>query len=151
MPKRQVDNIVTKRVLDMDKGSCDNLLNAILEQKKSEDMKQNIIQRERQLQRNKLAIKHNLRIEQAERLGVKINSKLAKTVRNAQGNFTIGTDSLEQNSINGISDIQKLSQINKAHKKFGAGEYSFMQNNDQNSFLSGLETGRSLQTQRIKQ
>jgi hypothetical protein len=47
MPKRQVDNIVTKRVLDMDQGSCDNLLNAILEQKKSEDMKQNIIQRER--------------------------------------------------------------------------------------------------------
>ena len=92
-----------------------------------------------------------MRIEQAERLGVKINSKLAKTVRNAQGNFTIGTDSLEQNSINGISDIQKMSQINKGHKKFGAGEYSFMQNNDQNSFLSGLETGRSLQTQRIKQ
>jgi len=47
MPKQQVDNIVTKRVLAMDKDSCDNLLNAILDQKKQEDTKQNIIQRER--------------------------------------------------------------------------------------------------------
>lgn len=43
----------------MDKMSCDNLLNAILDEKKQDDTKQNIIQKERQIARNKLAIKHN--------------------------------------------------------------------------------------------
>ena len=47
MPKQQVSNIVTKRVLAMDKNACDNQLNAILDQKKQEDTKQSIIQRER--------------------------------------------------------------------------------------------------------
>ncbi len=43
MPKNQVNCIVTKRVLQMDKRSCDNLLNAILEDKKEEDFKKRTI------------------------------------------------------------------------------------------------------------
>ena len=39
MPKSQVNNIVTKRVLEMDQMSCDNLLNAILEEKREDDFK----------------------------------------------------------------------------------------------------------------
>lgn len=41
-PPSQVKNIVTDRVLDMDKRSCDNLLNAILEEKRLEDDKRRI-------------------------------------------------------------------------------------------------------------
>ena len=37
MPPSQVKGIVTNSVLKMDKRSCDNLLNAILEDKKVED------------------------------------------------------------------------------------------------------------------
>lgn len=43
MPKSTVDGIVTRRVLEMDRRSCDNLLKAILEEKKEEDLKKNII------------------------------------------------------------------------------------------------------------
>lgn len=42
LPKSQVNNIVTKRVLDMDKRSCENLLQAILDEKKQEDDKKKI-------------------------------------------------------------------------------------------------------------
>ena len=34
LPENQVKNIVTKRVLNMDKRSCENLLQAILDEKK---------------------------------------------------------------------------------------------------------------------
>ena len=46
----------------MDKSSCDNLLNAILEQNKQEDIKQSIMQKERQMQRSKLAFNNNQKI-----------------------------------------------------------------------------------------
>jgi len=37
LPKKQVNNIVTPRVLDMDKKSCDHLLQQILKEKQDED------------------------------------------------------------------------------------------------------------------
>jgi len=59
MPKSQVDNVVTPSVLRMDKRSCENLLEAILEEKREEDRKKQIIQSNRQDARNKLKLKHN--------------------------------------------------------------------------------------------
>jgi len=42
-PKAAVDILVTPTVLKMDRASCDHLLKAILEEKKDEDYKQNVI------------------------------------------------------------------------------------------------------------
>ena len=54
-----VKNIVTPSVLMMDKRSCDSLLRGILKEKIMDDERKNLIQRERQILRNKLALKHN--------------------------------------------------------------------------------------------
>jgi len=63
VPSKKVKSIVTERVLQMDKTSCDNLLNAILDEKRQEDEKKRLIQQERQAARNKLISKHNQRIQ----------------------------------------------------------------------------------------
>lgn len=47
LPQKRVEQIVTDSVLKMDKKSCENLLKAILEEKKLEDVKKSIVQRER--------------------------------------------------------------------------------------------------------
>ena len=39
MPKAMVQNVVTPRVLEMDRRSCDNLLNEILRDKQQDDKK----------------------------------------------------------------------------------------------------------------
>jgi hypothetical protein len=43
----------------MDKRSCENLLNAILEEKKEEDFRKKMIQKERMIERNKTVVRHN--------------------------------------------------------------------------------------------
>ena len=48
----------------MDKRSCENLLQSILEEKQKEDEKKQIIQQERLINRNKVAYKHNLALEE---------------------------------------------------------------------------------------
>lgn len=42
LPKRTVDAIVTDRVLNMDKRSCDNLLKSIMNEKIKEDEKREV-------------------------------------------------------------------------------------------------------------
>jgi hypothetical protein len=44
LPKKKVSHIVTNRVLEMDKRSCENLLKAILDEKKEEDLKKALVQ-----------------------------------------------------------------------------------------------------------
>jgi hypothetical protein len=46
-------------VLEMDKRSCENLLKAILEEKKEEDLKKSLVQQERLISRNKTTERHN--------------------------------------------------------------------------------------------
>ena len=41
--KKQVKNIVTPNILNMDKRSCDSLLKGILKEKKDDDAKKNLI------------------------------------------------------------------------------------------------------------
>lgn len=74
MSNKQVKSIVTPEVLLMDKRSCDSLLKGILREKIMDDEKKNLIQKERQILRNKLALKHNQRIIQANQLGVKMRA-----------------------------------------------------------------------------
>ena len=42
MPRKMVDQVVTKFVLKKDKQTCDNMLRAILEEKKEEDRKKHL-------------------------------------------------------------------------------------------------------------
>lgn len=74
--KSQVKSIVTPNVLNMDKRSCDGLLKEILKEKIADDAKKNLVQQERGLLRNKLALRHNQRMLQQERLGVKAKGRL---------------------------------------------------------------------------
>ena len=56
----------------MDKKSCENLLKAILEEKKEEDFQKSIIQRERIIERNKTVVKHNKNLSDMASMGVKV-------------------------------------------------------------------------------
>jgi len=75
IPPDHVKSIVTDKILEMDQRSCDNLLNAILQEKKEEDQKKRIKQQERTCARMKLANRHNMRLAQAEKIGVKLPSR----------------------------------------------------------------------------
>ena len=79
LPDNQVKNIVTTRVLNMDKRSCENLLQAILDEKKHDHDKRTIQQDSRQEERNKLKKSHNDRLLLAERIGVKMVQKSPQT------------------------------------------------------------------------
>ena len=65
LPSNQVNSIVTPLVLRIDKRSCDNLLKEILKEKKEDDEKKYLMQKERAAERNKLAFRHNERINLA--------------------------------------------------------------------------------------
>lgn len=71
VPKKQVGNIVTKRVLEMDQRSCEALLLRIIDEQRLEDSRRQIQQAEREAQRHQLKSKHDQRASLAERLGVK--------------------------------------------------------------------------------
>lgn len=43
LPKNKVNHIVTDSVLQMDKRSCENLLRAILDEKRDEDFRKSMI------------------------------------------------------------------------------------------------------------
>ena len=86
----------------MDRNSCDNLLNAILTEKKEEDFKKNVIQTTRLQDRNKMMKRHNDRIHLAERIGIKVKSNL-----NGQVNLGAVQPSIGNTSFNGgFSEIQ---------------------------------------------
>jgi hypothetical protein len=59
LPHKRVQHIVTNKVLEMDKRSCENLLQAILEEKKDEDIRKATVQQERLISRNKTVERHN--------------------------------------------------------------------------------------------
>ena len=66
----------------MDKRSCENLLQAILDEKKDEDFKKSLIQKERIIERNKTVKKHNQNLTDLATIGVKIRdsqSVMSKT------------------------------------------------------------------------
>ena len=75
----------------MDKRSCDSLLKGILKEKKDDDAKKNLIQRERWHLRNKLAIKHNKRLDLANQIGVKtrIPSKMSNKKNDLKLNLNV--------------------------------------------------------------
>lgn len=83
----------------MDRASCDHLLKAILEEKKDEDFKQNVIQMTRLADRNRLMLKHNERLQLAERIGVKVKGSLTGGLSSIQ-------PSVGSTTYNGVSEFQ---------------------------------------------
>lgn len=75
LPSKGVDRIVTDKILDMDKASCDRILQSILEEKQIADMRKGQQQEVRQHLRHKLNIRHkeiqDLEIKSGVRLGMK--------------------------------------------------------------------------------
>ena len=59
MPQKTIKAIVTPKILNMDKESCDNILNAFLKEKSAEDTKKLIQQKDRLINRNKMVARHN--------------------------------------------------------------------------------------------
>ena len=84
---------MTPNVLMMDKRSCDSLLKGILKEKIMDDQKKNQIQKERQMLRNKLALKHNQRIFQANQIGVKLRASSINT--NDRENLRLNLNKLQ--------------------------------------------------------
>lgn len=83
-PASQVKQVVTPRVLDMDRQSCDILLKGILQDKQQENTMRALQQRERRASLNKLAHKHNERLALAQRLGVKHKGHAMKASPNSR-------------------------------------------------------------------
>ena len=67
LPQKQVDGIVTNRVLRMDKKSCENLLKGILKEKQDDDNKKKMVQMNRLAERTKVMERHNGRIKMASK------------------------------------------------------------------------------------
>lgn len=84
---------MTPNVLIMDKRSCDSLLKGILKEKIMDDEKKNQIQKERQMLRNKLALKHNQRIFQSNQIGVKLRASSINT--NDRENLRLNLNKLQ--------------------------------------------------------
>ena len=63
----------------MDKKTCENLIQAILEEKKIEDERKGIRQVERLIHRNKTVDKHNSMLDYQKSIGVKIHEIRQKT------------------------------------------------------------------------
>lgn len=73
-----MQHIVTPKVLEMDKKSCENLLQAILEEKKEEDFRKQIMYNEKLIIRNKTMEKHNQQLSHLASLGVKIRDSTSE-------------------------------------------------------------------------
>ena len=72
LPPKGVSRIVTDRILNYDKITCDRILNSILYEKKMEDVKKQNQQRKRQELRQKLSDRHNKSLQLEIRSGVRL-------------------------------------------------------------------------------
>ena len=75
LPSKGVDRIVTDQILKMDKESCENILQGILEEKQIDDLKRAQLQANRQHLRNKLSDRHKAIMELEIRSGVRLGMK----------------------------------------------------------------------------
>ena len=72
MPLKGTKNLVTQKVLDLDKKTCDYLLRKIYDDMSHKDYKSEMFQRARQEQRRKLVSRHNQTMELEQRCGVRL-------------------------------------------------------------------------------
>ena len=75
LPNKGVERIVTDKILDMDRKSCDRILQGILEEKQIADMKKSEQQVIRSDLRNKLNQRHKATIELEIKSGVRLGMR----------------------------------------------------------------------------
>ena len=75
LPNKGVERIVTDKILDMDRKSCDRILQGILEEKQIADMKKSEQQAIRSDLRNKLNQRHKATIELEIKSGVRLGMR----------------------------------------------------------------------------
>ena len=75
LPNKGVERIVTDKILDMDRKSCDRILQGILEEKQIADMKKSEQQAIRSDLRNKLNQRHKAIIELEIKSGVRLGMR----------------------------------------------------------------------------
>ena len=83
LPKNQRDLVVNKKMIADDKKTCDRILNGLLSEKKDEEIKKNLLAKDREMQRIKLRERHNKTHELEEKCGVRIGS--VTNLNNAEG------------------------------------------------------------------
>ena len=108
LPAKGVERIVTERILNYDKDTCDLILQKILLQKRQADLKKDFMQRNRQELRAKLRHRHNQVMELEQRCGVRLGMG-SKTQRFSQdGQLRVGADSIDFNTSHQTShDVSK--------------------------------------------
>lgn len=72
LPEKGVSRIVTDKILDMDKVSCDRILRGILDEKLADDSARSRQQRNRQELRSKLNRRHEMTMQLEARCGVRL-------------------------------------------------------------------------------
>ena len=72
LPAKGVERIVTERILNYDKDTCDLILQKILMQKQQADLKKEFMLRNRQELRAKLRLRHNQVMELEQICGVRL-------------------------------------------------------------------------------
>ena len=71
-----MERIVTDKILNYDKVTCDRILQSILEEKQMEDHRRQCVQRNRQEQRSRLSQRHNEVMRLEQQCGVRLGMNL---------------------------------------------------------------------------
>ena len=85
LPTKGVERIVTDKILDMDKVSCDRILKSILEEKQCEDMRRQSVQSVRQDLRDKLSKRHHATMALEIKCGVRVGMTGPRNSRSPTG------------------------------------------------------------------
>ena len=83
LPQKGVSRIVTDKILDMDKVTCDRILQSILEEKQMEDIKKQKQQQNRLELRSKLNARHDKLMDLEIRSGVRLGMNTRQPSRNS--------------------------------------------------------------------
>ena len=100
IPPKGTKNLVTKKVLDLDKKTCDYLLRKIYDEMSGKDFKAEMFQRARQEHRSRLISRHNQTMELEQKCGVRLGMTSKPHGRNQ---VQVGAESIVNDSINDIS------------------------------------------------
>ena len=76
LPKHRVNHLVTPYILKLDKRSCNEILNSFLKEKQTEDVRKQIMSKDKLINRNKMVARHNRTLSMQAKLGIKIGTNV---------------------------------------------------------------------------
>lgn len=76
LPKNKVNHLVTPYILKLDKRSCNEILKSFLREKQTEDIKKQIMSKDKLINRNKMVARHNRTLSMQTKLGIKIGTNV---------------------------------------------------------------------------